>query len=227
MYASVIASVGLQLLHEASPVEHPSDRGRCSVLGPRHALSDTLTATDVSQWETPCPSVSRMSAPDWLPRAGPCHPVAVAPSAGAARLLEERETGRIDENKPVINTNGRSCAWKWYHRSPGSRRRKRYRSSSKAALNAVSDGVHWQRQSSVQRRFFFKLRLPHLLAHWLRDSFKLKRKKAFEWRNWTQNGKRKGESEQRRSPSTFSVSLPCNGQTSSAPVSVFTAAGRK
>lgn len=44
-----------------------------------------------------------MTAPDWLLRAGLCHPVAVALSAGAARLLEERETDetrRIDENKP-------------------------------------------------------------------------------------------------------------------------------
>lgn len=51
-----------------------SFHGRCPVLGPRYAPSDTLMDTAANQWETFMASVSRTSASDWLLRAGPCHP---------------------------------------------------------------------------------------------------------------------------------------------------------
>lgn len=151
LHGFVIASFGFTC---GAHTQHPSDRGRCSVLGPRHALSDTLMATDTSQWETTFSSVSKMTAPDWLLRAGLCHPVAVALSAEAARLLEETqrgrdETRRIDEDKPQSTQTKEAVPRNDTIGIRRGQRRKRYRSpfffGRRVQVMAFTD----KRQSSV------------------------------------------------------------------------------
>ena len=86
-------------------------RGTCPVLGPRFALSDTLTDSALSQSATLFASLAGTLASDWLPRAEPCHPEPKRCQPGRHDSWR-RATRRIDENKPPSHKHKRPVGWK-------------------------------------------------------------------------------------------------------------------